>query len=228
MRIHVRNGRIVKTELGAKTREVSREEVLGRLFDFAARAVPITRDQIEQAAKEFGEVDALLSAWPDMLKAEGLLSERPDGKFEYTREGITFGAKGWRALSKKRGSRAKKIERAEDKIDREIEKAWYRLASGVQVPIMDIPRIFRDIKLEVAGGMDIDTAVRAAIHYYQVGGETADLPENVSIKEVLGGGFMILIDGIQWGEMRDRSGAGSRVFATWNEAARTAREISRD
>jgi hypothetical protein len=57
---------------------------------------------------------------------------------------------------------------AEDAIDKAIGRAWAQLMSGVQVPIMDIPRIFRDIKLEMAGGVDLQTAVQAVGGRYRV------------------------------------------------------------
>jgi hypothetical protein len=50
-----------------------------------------------------------------------------------------------------------------DELDKQIEKAWYRLASGVQVNIMDIPAIFRAVRSAVEVGADLDTAVQAAI-----------------------------------------------------------------
>ena len=46
-------------------------------------------------------------------------------------------------------------------LDKAIEAAWYRLASGVQVSILDIPKIFRDVRLEVSGGLELDAAVAA-------------------------------------------------------------------
>lgn len=57
---------------------------------------------------------------------------------------------------------------AENAIDKEIGSAWARLMSGVQVPIMDIPRIFRDIKLEMAAGADLESAVRSVGTQYRV------------------------------------------------------------
>lgn len=229
MKITIRNGKVVKAELGAATRSKSptREEVLGSLYDFQLRAIAVTHDQIEQAAKSFGEADSLLSSWVPMLKAEGLIEQRADGNYDFTRSGIEIGATGWRFLQRKKKLHQNKIKRSENQIDKEVKRAWYRNASGVQVPILDIPKIFRDIKLEVAAGVDIDTATRAAIDRYQVGGVTPNLSDNIEIKSVLGGGFMILIDGIQWGEDRDRSGAGRRVFDTWADAYRVATEISR-
>lgn len=53
-------------------------------------------------------------------------------------------------------------------LDDAISHAWAQLMSGVQVPIMDIPRIFRDIKLEMAGGADLETAVRVVGGRYRV------------------------------------------------------------
>jgi hypothetical protein len=57
---------------------------------------------------------------------------------------------------------------AERALDQAISHAWAQLMSGVQVPIMDIPRIFRDIKLEIAGGSDLQTAVQVVGGRYRV------------------------------------------------------------
>jgi hypothetical protein len=57
---------------------------------------------------------------------------------------------------------------AENAIDKAIGIAWSRLMSGVQVPIMDITRIFRDIKLEMAAGVDLESAVRSVGTQYRV------------------------------------------------------------
>lgn len=58
--------------------------------------------------------------------------------------------------------------RTENVIDRAISEAWRRLMSGVQVPILDIPRIFRGIKLEMAAGAPLDQAVLAVGSRYRV------------------------------------------------------------
>ena len=58
--------------------------------------------------------------------------------------------------------------RPDDAIDKAIGHAWAQLMSGVQVPIMDIPRIFRDIKLEMAGGVTLEQAVTAVGSRYRV------------------------------------------------------------
>lgn len=55
-----------------------------------------------------------------------------------------------------------------DKQDDLIAEAWYRLAFGVQVDIMDIPKIFRDVKLELAAGTQLDEAIKQAIQKYEV------------------------------------------------------------
>ena len=70
--------------------------------------------------------------------------------------------------SSTRGNPPRTRKGAEKLIDDAIGRAWAQLMSGVQVPIMDIPRIFRDIKLEMAGGADLETAVRAVGGRYRV------------------------------------------------------------
>ena len=64
----------------------------------------------------------------------------------------------------------RRVRRPDDAIDQAISDAWPRLMHGVQVPIMDIPRIFRDIKLEMAGGVPLDQAVLSVGRQYQAGG----------------------------------------------------------
>ena len=59
----------------------------------------------------------------------------------------------------------KSVERA---LDDAISRAWSRLMHGVQVPILDIPRIFRDIKLEMAAGTPLDQAVLSVGTQYKV------------------------------------------------------------
>lgn len=53
-------------------------------------------------------------------------------------------------------------------IDTMIGAAWARFMSGVQVSVMEIPKIFRDIKLEMAGGATLEDAVRAVGSRYRV------------------------------------------------------------
>lgn len=51
------------------------------------------------------------------------------------------------------------------------------------------------------------------------------LPAWVRVAEVLGGGWMVLVNGFQCGGNVDRSGAGDLVFATKAEAMSYARRI---
>ncbi|MHC4718259.1 MAG: hypothetical protein ACYS5V_14900 [Planctomycetota bacterium] len=53
-------------------------------------------------------------------------------------------------------------------LDAEIGAAWSRYASGVQIPVMSIPRIYREIKAELAQGVDIETAVKNAASRHKV------------------------------------------------------------
>lgn len=55
-----------------------------------------------------------------------------------------------------------------DPIDQEIERQWYAQASGVQVPIMDIPKIFADCRKAHTEGVSIEDAVKAAAAKYRV------------------------------------------------------------
>ncbi len=72
-----------------------------------------------------------------------------------------------RAAEKPPRKKNPKRSRSEKKLDKEIEQAWYRLAEGVQVSVMDIPRIFRDVKLEMAAGMSVDEAVVTVREQYR-------------------------------------------------------------
>ena len=69
-----------------------------------------------------------------------------------------------------RRSNPPRRRRPDDVIDKAIEQEWYRQMSGVQVSIMDIPKIFRDVKLEMAGGVPLDQAVLSVGRQYQAGG----------------------------------------------------------
>ncbi len=64
------------------------------------------------------------------------------------------------------GLRDNPRRRKADDIDSLIERAYYRHGYGVQIPIMDIPKLFRDVKIEIAGGTDLDMAVQNAIARY--------------------------------------------------------------
>ena len=68
------------------------------------------------------------------------------------------------------GANPPRRRRPDDAIDEAIGQAWPRLMHGVQVPIMDIPKIFRDVKLEMAAGVPLDQAVLSVGRQYQAGG----------------------------------------------------------
>ena len=81
--------------------------------------------------------------------------------------------------------------RRTDSVDALIEQAYYRYSSGTQISIMDIPKLFRDVKLEVAGGTDMNTAVQNAITRYQANPLTTDEGHEIlddSIREGIRGG----------------------------------------
>ncbi len=52
------------------------------------------------------------------------------------------------------------------------------------------------------------------------------LPERYEIKETIDGDWMILIDGIQWGSKRDRSGAGTDTYPTYRTAYEAALQLA--
>lgn len=62
---------------------------------------------------------------------------------------------------------AKAAARAEKALDKQIEAEYYKQGSGVMVDIMDIGKIFRDVKLELAAGTPLPTAISAAIAKYR-------------------------------------------------------------
>lgn len=54
-------------------------------------------------------------------------------------------------------------------LDKQIERAWYRQADGVQVSILDIPKIFADCrKAVIEDGHTIAYAIDCAISRYEV------------------------------------------------------------
>lgn len=60
------------------------------------------------------------------------------------------------------------MAKRQDAIDKAIEAAWYKLASGVQVNIMVIPTIFRECREAIVGGKSVDEAVAAAVAKYRL------------------------------------------------------------
>jgi hypothetical protein len=63
---------------------------------------------------------------------------------------------------------ARSAKAAEKALDDAIGRAWARNMSGVHVRMMVIPRIFRDIKIEMASGLPLDQAVISVGQRYRV------------------------------------------------------------
>ena len=59
------------------------------------------------------------------------------------------------------------MRRRKDKTAELIERTWYKLASGVQVNIMDIGAIFDGAKAEMAEGATVEEAVQTMISKYR-------------------------------------------------------------
>lgn len=55
-----------------------------------------------------------------------------------------------------------------DKLDRDIELAWHRLANGIQINLLDIPKIFGDCRRAIENGEGIDSCILDAIEKYRV------------------------------------------------------------
>lgn len=60
-----------------------------------------------------------------------------------------------------------KKTKSEKQLDKDIERAWYRLASGVQVNIMNIGKVFADARAAMLTGATLDDAVTAAREKYR-------------------------------------------------------------
>lgn len=68
---------------------------------------------------------------------------------------------------------------SEKALDKQIEAAYYRVARGVQVGIMDVPKIFADAKaLLAAGRTDIDQVLIEVVKKYQFAGGGGRLLNN--------------------------------------------------
>ena len=75
---------------------------------------------------------------------------------------------------------------------------------------------------------DILVPLKDIFPEHSASSKQAALPDNVSIKETIDGHFMVLVDGIQHGGDRDRSGAGNKTFSSREEAKAYANEISKE
>lgn len=61
----------------------------------------------------------------------------------------------------------KKQTKEQKALDKEISYHWARRASGVPVPMLDIPKIFADCRDAHARGESIESAVDAAVAKYR-------------------------------------------------------------
>ena len=52
------------------------------------------------------------------------------------------------------------------KIDKLIEQEYYKQASGSQINIMDIPKVFAESRKAIANGAPVSQAVRASVLMY--------------------------------------------------------------
>lgn len=52
-------------------------------------------------------------------------------------------------------------------LDKEIDQAYYRLASGQHIRILDFPKVFAESRRAILAGSTVDQAVRAAVLMYR-------------------------------------------------------------
>lgn len=53
-------------------------------------------------------------------------------------------------------------------IDKQVEASFYRVASGVQINVMDIGKVFSAGRAALAEGRDLDTAIREIVAVLRV------------------------------------------------------------
>jgi len=61
-----------------------------------------------------------------------------------------------------------KQTRAQKQADKLIETTFYRVASGVQINVMDIGKVFAAGRAALAEGRDLDTAILAIVAQLRV------------------------------------------------------------
>ena len=65
----------------------------------------------------------------------------------------------------------KKIEAqkalSKKQLDKMVEQAYYKQGRGVQINIMDIGKLFKDVSEAYLAGQDLDEAVKEAIKKYR-------------------------------------------------------------
>lgn len=57
----------------------------------------------------------------------------------------------------------KRQTKAEKQTDKQIEQAFYRVASGAQINVMDLSKIFSAGRAAIAEGKDLDAAIREIV-----------------------------------------------------------------
>ncbi|OHD18116.1 MAG: hypothetical protein A2Y38_11850 [Spirochaetes bacterium GWB1_59_5] len=68
----------------------------------------------------------------------------------------------------KTGSKSTLAARApKNPLDDRIEQAYYKYGQGVQIGIMDIPKLFNMVRQEVGAGKDLDQSVQDAIAQFR-------------------------------------------------------------
>ena len=60
------------------------------------------------------------------------------------------------------------MRRKSDKLDTQIAALYTRHAQGIQINVMDIGKLYADVRAAVATGTDTETAVKAAIQVYGI------------------------------------------------------------
>ena len=57
-------------------------------------------------------------------------------------------------------------KRQSNKLDKQINALYPRYASGKQIDIMDIPKLFKDVRDQVLQGLDVDQAVQNSVNKF--------------------------------------------------------------
>ncbi len=73
----------------------------------------------------------------------------------------------WYAFPISAAMKAARKDPATAKLDKEIEQAWYKHAAGVQIDIMNIPKVFSEATEMVKGGKSVEEAVKELAQKYK-------------------------------------------------------------
>lgn len=55
------------------------------------------------------------------------------------------------------------------RIDKDIEASYYKHCAGTTIDVMDIGKLYKDVREAVNAGTEVDVAVQAAIKKYDKG-----------------------------------------------------------